>query len=120
MTRLSTSRPTWSVPIGNSRPGATYGAKPVSFGPWGASRGASRATPIRASATTAPAAPSGCPRTKRPTAAVTSASRAADARVEPRVQEGDRHVHAQEHQRQHKDHCLYGLFIALAHRLYTP
>src|SRR5258707_3331546 len=117
MTRLSTSRPTWSVPIGNSRPGATYVAKPVSFGPWGASSGASRATPIRASTTTAPAAPSGCPRTKRPTAPVTSASRVADARVEPRVEEVDGQVQGQEHQRHHEDHGLDGRVVALAHRL---
>src|ERR1700687_1086190 len=33
ITRLSTSRPTWSVPMGNSALGGRYGAKPVSLGP---------------------------------------------------------------------------------------
>src|SRR3984893_12479447 len=117
MTRLSTSRPTWSVPIGNSRPGATYVAKPVSFGPWGASSGASKATPIRTSTTSAPAAPSGCPRTKRRTVPVTAASRVADARVEPRVEQVDRQVQAEEHQRHHEDHRLDRRIVALAHRL---
>ena len=69
ITRLSTSRPSWSVPIGKLRGRAPRRGR--SRSPWGragASTGASTASRISTTTITAPAAPSGWRMTKRPSA----------------------------------------------------
>src|SRR5439155_12207757 len=59
ITRLSMSRPRWSVPSGNATLGGRYGENAASFAPWGASSGAKTAVSTRTTTIPAPAAPSG-------------------------------------------------------------
>src|SRR5882724_4091820 len=101
--------------MGNSALGGRYGANAASLGPWGASRGASRATRIRARTMSPPAAPSGWRRRRRPSA--TGRSRIVNPRIEPYIDQIHEEVHDEEHQRHDEDHGLHGRIVALAHRL---
>src|SRR6266542_4451683 len=99
----------------NSLLGGRYGAKLASFGPCGASRGASTATAIRARTMSPPAAPSGWRRTKRPIAV--DSSRIVDPRVEPDVEQVHQEVHDQEDHGHDEHHGLDGRVVAPAHGL---
>src|SRR6266542_1848948 len=101
--------------MGNSALGARYGAKLTSFGPWGASRGATTATRMSARTITAPAVPSGWRVTKR--ARVATISGVPDAGIQPGVEQIHEQVHQQEDQRHHEDQGLDGGIVPLAHGL---
>src|SRR5258705_13200919 len=101
--------------MGNSALGGRYGANVASFGPWGARRGARRATTIRTRTISPPAAPRGWRRRRRPS--VIHRSRIVDPRIEPDIEQIDKEIHEEEHQRHDEDHGLHGWIIALAHRL---
>src|SRR5437867_401214 len=101
--------------MGNSALGGRYGGNVASLGPWGARRGASRATTIRTRTMNPPAAPSGWRRRRRPR--VTDRSRIVNPRIEPDVDQIHEKVHEQEHQRHDEDHGLHRRIVALAHRL---
>src|SRR5438552_2188857 len=97
--------------MGNSALGARYGAKVASFGPCGASRGASTATAISTSTMTPPAAPSGWRRS------IVSVLRIVDPRIEPDVEQVHEEVHDQEDDGHDEDHGLYRRVVALDHGL---